>query len=152
MTITHEAEKVIQSKSLLYFFTDNKKVEVALCKGNSRIKRLLYLVVRFRKFQFKYGLHVVISRVSGKRMISQGRDGISCGCQKEGLGLGASMLAYIPLHLGALKRHEGMKSWLISWNRSKMAILSSDGWYGRGHIHDHDGGKRDRSGFLRLNS
>jgi hypothetical protein len=83
-------------------------------------------------------------------MIAQGTDGISRGSLKEGVGLGAEMLSYIPLHLSAVDRHESMRTWLLSWIGSEMEILTPEGWYGRGH--DHDGGEKDQMGVWRLNT
>jgi hypothetical protein len=147
-TITQEAEKGNLRNSMLYFFTDNTTVEAALHKGNSKSRRLFKLVVAFRKLQFKYGLHVVVSHVSGKRMIAQGTDGISRGSLKEGVGSGKDMLDFIPLHLSALVRHKGLAEWLKSWVGSDIEFLTPEGWYERGH--DHDGGERDTSGFWRV--
>jgi hypothetical protein len=108
-TITEEAKQGKLLDTMLYFFTDNTTVEAALHKGNSKSRRLFQLVVKFRKVQFQYGLHVIVSHVSGKRMISQGTDRISRGSLNEGVGLGTDILEYIPLHLSALDRNEGMQ-------------------------------------------
>lgn len=103
-TIEEEAKCGNLADAVLFFFTDNSTVEAALYKGNSSSRKLFLLVVRFRKLQFVYGTQIIVSHVSGKRMIQQGTDGVSRGNLHEGVGSGMSMLGFIPLHLGATQR------------------------------------------------
>lgn len=73
-TIEDEASAGNLNDAALFFFTDNSTVEAALFKGNSASQKLFQLVVRFRKIQLVYGMQVIVSHVSGKRMIHQGTD------------------------------------------------------------------------------
>jgi hypothetical protein len=149
-TIEEEVRLGSLKNSVLFFFTDNTTVESALHKGNSSSRRLFELVVRFRKMEFDSGLRLVISHVSGKRMIAQGTDGVSRGNLKEGVAGGDEMLSFVPLHLSALERHLGCETWLSSWIGSEMEVLSPTGWYLRGH--DLEGGSWDKQGFWRNNT
>ena len=55
-------------------------VERSLFKGNSSSEKLYELVVKVvRSLEVKYGFKLLVTHVSGKRMIAQGTDGISRG-------------------------------------------------------------------------
>lgn len=95
--------------------------------------------------QFVYGTQIVVSHVSGKRMIQQGTDGVSRGKLNEGVGSGMAMIGFIPLHLGATQRCPPLKLWLSSWIGPDAEFLEPRDWFIRGH--DQDGGLRDKWGF-----
>ncbi len=71
----------------IFLFTDNSTAdEGAYYKGNTPSKTLFDLLVRLRTLATTTGwliLHVI--HVSGKRMIAQGTDGLSCGDHTEGV-------------------------------------------------------------------
>jgi hypothetical protein len=82
------------------------------------------------------GLHIIVSHVSGRRMVAQGTDGVSRGCLKEGVAAGVdNMLKYIPLHLSASERNPRLREWLTTWLRCQHEILSPNDWFERGHDH-----------------
>lgn len=147
-TIEEEAAEGLFKNSSLFFFTDNSTVEAALYKGNSSSRKLFELVVRFRRIQLVYGMQVLVSHVSGKRMIQQGTDGVSRGNMKEGVGSGLDMLQFIPLHQGAIERYGTLMEWIKDWAGSNVECLSPSEWFTRGH--DHFGGSRDKAGFWRI--
>jgi hypothetical protein len=135
--------------SVLFFFTDNSKVESALCKGNSKSRKLFELVVRFRQLQFTSGIQVVESHVAGSRMIEQGKDGVSRGCMREGVAAtGMGMLDHVPLHLSCCQRHPAITNWLTEWIRRPKEILTPSEWFTRGH--EHAGGRIDERNFWRV--
>lgn len=147
-TIEEEAAAGSFNNSSLFFFTDNTTVEAALYKGNSSSRKLFDLVVRFRRIQLVYGMQVMVSHVSGKRMIQQGTDGVSRGNMKEGVGSGLDMLQFIPLHQGAIERHGILLDWIKEWAGKNVELLSPTQWFTRGH--DQLGGHRDKAGFWRI--
>ncbi len=131
----------------LFFFTDNSTVEAALFHGTSSSRQLLDLVIRMRLLESKFNFVLKVSHVAGKRMISQGSDGISRGLLTEGVMGGAPMLSFVPLHLSAFERHAPIKTWVTSWAGTNVEFLSPKDWFTRGH--DHDGGEIHADGFWR---
>jgi hypothetical protein len=117
----------------VFFCTDNSTVESAIHKGTSSSKHLLNLVIRLLAIQLKYGIKLVVSHVSGKRMIAQGADGISRGLLNEGVMAGTPMLAFLPFHKGALERSATLQGWIKSWAGEDMEILTPHDWFQRGH-------------------
>ena len=146
-TIEQEAKEGTLKGSLMFLFTDNSTVEGALYKGNTPSRKLFELIVRFRKVQLQNNATILVSHVSGKRMIAQGTDGISRGEMNEGIGQGQKMLSFIPLHLSALDRYPPLSDWIKTWAGHPVEILSTNQWFTRGH--GHDGGSYDKSGFWR---
>ena len=65
-------------------------MEGSLYKGSSSSPKLFDLVIRFQALQAHYDTQIIVSHVSGKRMIAQGADGLSRGAENEGVmaGLG----------------------------------------------------------------
>jgi hypothetical protein len=126
-------------------FTDNSTVEAALYKGNTPSRKLFELIVRLRTIQLNHDCEILVSHVSGKRMIAQGTDGISQGCLREGVGTGNSMLSYIPLHLNAGECNTGMKEWIERWAGKDIEFLSPEDWFVRGH--DIIRSVKDKLGF-----
>jgi hypothetical protein len=106
-TLEAEADAGYLSDSSLFFFTDNSTVEAVIHKGNSKSKKLFWLLVRFKKAILKRGLHVTVSHISRRRMIAQGTDGVSRGCLSDGVAAGMSMMDFIPLHLNAFQQNPG---------------------------------------------
>ena len=76
--------------------TDNEVVEHSLYKGNSTSEKLFELVVRLRTAEIKFATKLLITHVSGKRMMAQGTDGVSRGSLKEGVALGEAMIHFCP--------------------------------------------------------
>lgn len=114
----------------LWLFTDNTTAENAFWKGSSRSRKLFDLVLRVKKLEMRgdFLLHVV--HVSGKRMISQGTDGISRGDKSEGVMVGRSMLTYVPLHEGVLERSRGMEDFVNTiMGPLPHKVLDPAGWF-----------------------
>jgi hypothetical protein len=103
LTVEEEARHGTLKDSIMFLFTDNSTVEGALYKGNTPSKKLFNLIVRLRKTAFENGATVLVSHVSGKRMIAQGTDGISRGELNEGVRSGewsAHALFHTPSSIG----------------------------------------------------
>jgi hypothetical protein len=119
---------------LVYFFTDNSTVEIALYKGNSSSPKLFDLVVRLKKLETHHKARFLVIHVSGKRMISQGSDAISRGQLGEGVTAGVDMPSFIPLDQTALDRSPGvLEGWIKAWAGSSTEVLQPEGWFKRGH-------------------
>jgi hypothetical protein len=133
----------------MYLFIDSSTKEGALSKGITPSRKLFQLVVRLRKVEVEYGAMIQVSKVSGKRMISQGTgDGIFQGKINEGTATGISMLSFVPLHLSALYRMKCLGNWFKSWIDSDAEILAPSDWFTRGH--SNDGGYNDDKDFGRV--
>jgi hypothetical protein len=133
--------------AIVFLCTDNSTVEAGLAKGNSSSRKLFELVLRVRLLQMKYRCIIVVTHVSGKRMVAQGTDGVSRGHLKEGVTTGEDMLSFIPLHLSALHRSETLKDWIKSWLGNQAEFLEPEDWFEKGH--DMSGGFKDSKGYWR---
>jgi hypothetical protein len=118
-----------------------------LYKGNSSSPKLFKLMVRMRKLETMYNAKIVVSHVSGKRMIKEGTDGVSRGQLREGVAAGESMLSFIPTNEDPLDRAPELKSWVASWAGNTAEFLSPNDWFERAH--DHQGGAYDSAGYWR---
>jgi hypothetical protein len=82
----------------------------------------------------KYDLLLHVIHISGCWMIWQGSDGVSRADKAMGVMQGRIMEEFIPLHLSALTRLEGLKGWLDSVMAGlKPTFLEPEGWFGTGH-------------------
>jgi hypothetical protein len=128
-TLENEAEGGFIRGAAIFLCTDNSTVESALYKGNSSNQKLFELVVRVRKLEMNQSARILVSHVSGKRMMAEGTDGTSRGQLKEGVTVGDDMLHYIPWDLSALERTPKLEPWLTSWIGEDMEYLQPAGWF-----------------------
>ena len=131
-------EEGVDSGSLtgaeLFLFTDNTVAEAAFYKGNTSSSRALFdLIVRLRMIEISGALRFWVIHVAGKRMISQGADGLSRGNLLEGVMEGKPMLAYVPLALSCLQRSPDVRMWIKSWFNESACFLSEEEWFDVGH-------------------
>ena len=103
--------------------------------------------IRFYSLQARHGVQILVTHVSGKRMIAQDTDGLSRGQLGEGVMSGIEMLNFVPLHLSALDRTPGLDCWVASWIGEPLIILEPQDWFERGH--DVAGGQMGVDGFWR---
>jgi hypothetical protein len=73
-------------------------VETAFWKGAYPPRRLFEVVLTLSKLDMKNAMTIHVVHVSGKRMIPQGTDGLSCADHSGGVMQGRSMMEFIPLH------------------------------------------------------
>lgn len=132
-SLEEEAASGRLRNTAVYFFTDNFTVESAVHKGTSSSKKLLGLVIRLLALQLMYGIVLIVSHVSGKRMIASGGDGISRGLLNEGVMAGTPMLAFLPLHKSALERSDTLLDWIKTWAGDELTALTPYDWFQRGH-------------------
>ena len=91
--------------------TNNEVVERSLYKGNSTSEKLFELVARLRTTQIKIATKLLVTHISGKRMMAQGTDGVSSGIVKEGVALGETVIKFCPWGRSAietLRKFKGM--------------------------------------------
>jgi len=125
--------------SEVFVFTDNSTAEAAYFKGTSSSQMLLDLLLRVKCIQTHCEVVIHFVHVAGKRMISQGTDGLSRGLCAEGAMGGKDFLSYVPLHLSALEREpEGLREWVESWftQHKSPNWLSPEDWFDGGHTSD----------------
>ena len=96
----------------LFLFTNNSTAESTFDKASSLSRLLFELVLRLGKLEMSESCKIHLSHVSGKRMIDQGSDGLSCGNLAQGLMRGADMKGYIPINTIAFERSPKLKKWL----------------------------------------
>jgi hypothetical protein len=120
--------------SKIFIFTDNSMAEAAFWKGTSKSKLLFELVLRLKELEMDYDLHLHIIHVSGKRMIAEGTDGLSCADHGEGVMLGRDICWYIPLHLNPIEREPKVGSWIADvTHKLNFKILEPSGWFDDAH-------------------
>jgi hypothetical protein len=143
-TLEKEEEEGGLEDSMVVLCTDNSFTEESAHKGTSSSPTLYDLVLRLKKIEMRTGCQMYIFHVSGKRMIAQGTDGVSRGNLAEGVMAGVPMANFLPFHLSAVERSDGLLDWVHSWLGTDCELLSPEDWYERGH--DFDGGRRNTDG------
>ena len=133
------------TNSVLLMATDNQVVESCLYKGNSTSPKLFDLVVRLKLVELKYGVKLMVTHVSGKRMQAQGTDGVSRGCLKEGVAMGKLMLDFCPWGKSCLEVSPNLKGWITTWAGKETEFLTPKDWFLRGH--DLRGGAFNAKGY-----
>jgi hypothetical protein len=96
----------------IYMFTDNSTAEAAFWKSTSVSPRLFKLVLQLKRLELEHDLILHVIHISGKRMIAQGTDGLSCADHSQGVMQGKPIQEFIPLHLNSFEREPKIKSWL----------------------------------------
>jgi hypothetical protein len=87
-SLEEEASPGRLENSMVFFFTDNSTAEAALYKGTSHGPKLFDLVIRVKSLETRLAIKLVVSHVSGLRMIAEGGDGVSRGILNEGVMAG----------------------------------------------------------------
>lgn len=74
-------------------------------------------------------LHAI--HISERRMIECGVDGLSRGMANEGVMKGDPMVYFLPVHIYAIDRSDGMLSLIKTWwlRCEKLNYLSPKGWH-----------------------
>lgn len=131
--VEYSANKGWLKDSTVLLATDNQVVEACLYKGNSSSQKLFELVVRLKLVELKFGLKLLVTHVSGKRMQVQGTDGVSRGSLKIGVTAGLDMIKFCPWSKDPLESTPSLKSWVTSWAGHDSIFLTPDQWFTRGH-------------------
>ena len=143
-TVEEAGKKGMLSGSTVLLATDNSTVEAALYKGNSSSEKLFDLVVRLRNAELRSSCKLLVTHVSGKRMIAQGTDGVSRGNLREGVAVGEAMISFCPWAKSALEVNSNLWTWVKLWAPNNIELLEPKDWFERGH--DILGGHRDKAG------
>ena len=122
--LTDRLERLVASGSLhdhkVFLITYNSSFEGAYYKGHSPSRQLSEIVFRVHKAERDGGFILHVIHISGKRMKASGVDGLSQGDLTEGMMGGKDPLSFIPFHLGADERANGLVgTWVQSWWRTK---------------------------------
>lgn len=136
--IKEAAERGLLTNAELFVFTDNFASESTFYKGTSSSKKLFELMLSLRRLQMNAGISIHMIHVAGKRMISQGTDGLLRGSTTSGVMSGLPMLTFIPLHLSALERQgPDLRDWILSWfyGVDDPSFLTPNDWFIKGHKH-----------------
>jgi hypothetical protein len=136
--ITDAVQNNLLEDTELFLFTDNGTAESVFFKGTSSSRKLFELMFSLHKLQMHWGIPLHIIHVAGRRMISQGTDGLSRGLTNDGVMAGLSMLNFVPLHLNAIERQgSSLVEWINSWfsGADTPAILTPHEWFTTGHKH-----------------
>lgn len=91
-------------ESEIFIFTDNSTAEAAYFKGTSKSQPLFELILRLQFIHLHGGMTLHFVHVAGKRMISQGTDGLSRGAGPSICTDGEEFLRHVPLNLSVLDR------------------------------------------------
>jgi hypothetical protein len=111
-----------------WLFTDNTTAKAAYFCGSSKSRQLHGLVLRLRLLEMRLGIIIGVVHVLGKTMIRVGVDGVSRGDLNANVLAGAYMLSFVPLHLSALERSEGLLPWSLSWTGENTFVLGEADW------------------------
>lgn len=147
-TLEEEAKLGNLDGAFMVIATDNQVAEACLFKGNSVSEKLYDLIVRLRCLELKHGAQIIVTHVSGQRMILQGTDGYSRGETNLGIGMEKSMTHFCPWHKFPSEFSPELLPWVKSWLPSDAEVLKPKDWFKRAH--DHFGGYRDQNGFYQL--
>jgi hypothetical protein len=125
----------------LFLFTDNTTAEGCYYRGTSQSRRLFELVLRLRKLQLGGDVTIYVIHVAGTRMIEEGTDGLSRGNINEGVMSGTDILSYIPLHLSAAERQDGVVRWIKACaetgSHEKYQALTAAEWFTTGQTRNY---------------
>ena len=130
---------------VLLMAIDNQVVEACLYTGNFTSPKLFKLVVRLKLVELKYGVKVMVTYVSGKRMKAQCIDRVSRGYLKSGVAMRQMILEFCPWGKSCLDVSPKLGEWIIFWAGKETVFLSSKDWFLRGH--DINGGLFHHKGY-----
>lgn len=121
----------------MFLFTDNATAESDFWKGTSRSKKLCDVIFHMKCIALASSLDLFLIHVSGKRMQSQGNDGLSRGDHSKGVMTCLSIEAFIPLHITPTERNAKLKN-LIDGHVKGFGFtwLKPEDWF---EEHHHEG-------------
>jgi hypothetical protein len=119
----------------LFVFTDNSTAENAFWKGPSTSRRLYELVLELRTLEHEHGLLLHVTHVSGKRMITQGTDGVSQADHSQGVMQGLGMVDSMPLHEDPFDREPRLRKKCVEELTMGLEaeFLTPEDWFNKGH-------------------
>ena len=119
---------------MVVLVTDNLVVERTLQKGDSSSKNLFELVLRLKGVELTYGCKILVTHVSGSRIIFQGTKVKSrMGRLDMGVSPWESMIRHCPCGKTAIGAQPKLLEELYTWNQTRFAILKPRDWFELGH-------------------
>ena len=96
----------IERGSEMILFTDNEVAKRTYFKDSSHSLQLHQMILELRKMEMRGELVVHFIWISGRRMITQGTNGLSRADVSSGVMGGANLLDYLPLNETAFERQK----------------------------------------------
>ena len=115
-----------------FIFTDNMHAESAFYRGTAKSPEVLHLMLRLHRVLMRGEAFIHVVWVAGKRMISQGTDGLSRSDLTSGVMRGESMLNFVPLHQSAHQRQPKVLSSLLRTiidDTDDVRVLNPEDWF-----------------------
>jgi hypothetical protein len=114
----------------LFVFTNNLVAERTYYKGSLSSPKLHQMILELRKMEMLGQSIIHFIWISGKRMITQGSDGLSRGDFSSGVMSGQHFLKHLPLDEGAFDRQTDLKSKLKAClPASDWKFASTEDWF-----------------------
>jgi hypothetical protein len=115
----------------LFIFTDKMVSENAFYRGTSSSPILFELVLRLRLLEMHGGCKLHVTHIFVKRIIQQGKDGLSQGDMISDVMEEVEILSFFPLGKRADERSGSLKRWVHTWWKSDSPArwLTPEGWF-----------------------
>ena len=129
-----DQEDRLNSLTEVFIFTDNMHAESAFYRGTAKSPEVLQLMFCLHQVLMKGEAFIHVVWVAGKRMITQGTDGLSRSDLTSGVMRGEKMLDFVPLHLTADQRQTRVISSLLRSlvdETDEVHVLKMDEWFSK---------------------
>ena len=127
-------EDRLNSLAEVFIFTDNMHAESAFYRGTAKSPEVLSLMFRLHRVLMKGEAFIHFVWVAGKRMITQGTDGLSRSDLTSGVMRGDAMLDFVPLHLTVDQRQPRVISSLLRRlvdDTDQVHVLKMNDWFSK---------------------
>jgi hypothetical protein len=116
----------------LFLSFHNIVAESAFYRGTSSNPWLFDLIIRLKKLELQYSLHLHVVHIAGTRMMEQGTNVLSRGAVWE---CDHHPVSVVPLHLSPFDRDPMLLRWCASWIPAgyHLHVLSPQTWFTEGH-------------------
>ena len=115
----------IERGSEIFLFTDNEVAERTYFRGSSHSSDLHQMILE----EMRGELVVHFIWISGRRMITQGTDGLSRADVSSGVMGGAKFLDFLPLNETAFERQNNLEGYVTSWVDNKWKVATAENWF-----------------------
>ena len=120
---------VVKRVSELFLFTANEVAERTYFRGSSLSSRLHQMTLELWKIELDGELIIRFIWILGKRMISQGTDGVSWADLLSVEIGGQNFLKYLPLDETAFEKQQGLTKNLLSWVDKGLQVATTEDWF-----------------------
>ena len=115
--------------SEIFLFMDNEVAKRTYFRGSSHSLQLHQMILELRKMEIRGELVVHFIWISGKRMITQGTDGLSQANVSSGVMGGAKFLDFLPLNETAFERQNTLEGHVKSWVDNRWKVATTENWF-----------------------